>query len=396
MSGVILATASTDLARRVRVANDDQLTVIRPEQLPVGPAQLLALAEVPESIAAVAIDVGGERELEGEALELASRFEQQYPAVGVLLFSEQAESLALRALRSGVRDVLDVSAEIPDIRWAIRRASDLTHVSGKDGTPVTPDTYTGRVITVASPKGGVGKTTLATNVARALAEQSPRGTALVDLDVQFGDVAAALDLDPDYTVGEILDGPALRDAMALKSLMATHRSGLQVVCGVKSPAEADKLAADKVSHLLDTLRQEFRYVVLDTAPGLSEHTLAALDHTTDLVLVTSLDVPGVRGLRKELEVLDQLSLHPHTRHIVVNNADRISGISVADVEATIGRKVDLVVPRHASILRSTNVGSPVVELAPKEKVSKELAKFASRFSPTGSHGERTRWRRGQG
>src|SRR5690606_32365469 len=162
---------------------------------------------------------------------------------------------------------------------------------------------TGRVIAVASPKGGVGKTTIATHLAAALAQHSPTGTVLVDLDVQFGDVAAALDLDPTYTLGDVLSGPVATDAIALKSLLTQHESGLYVLPGVRNPAEADHIGTEHISRLLGTLKREFRYVVLDTAPGLHEQTLAALDQATDVVLVCGLDVPSVRGMRKELDLL---------------------------------------------------------------------------------------------
>lgn len=393
MNSVILASQSTDLARRVRIASEDRLTVIQPEQLPVGPAQLLALANEPESVDVVLVDVRGDEDLLQQALELATRFERHQPGVGLLLVSEDAEHIGLRALRAGVRDVLEPGADVADIRWALRRATDVVQApaAAADSGPE----YSSRVITIASPKGGVGKTTIATNIARTLAEQSPSGTVLVDLDTQFGDVAAALDLAPEYSVGDLVEGPALSDPLALKTLLARHSSGLYVATGVESPEDADRVTPDRIALLLHILRQEFRYVVLDTAPGLSEQTLTALDHTTDLVLVTSLDVPGVRGLHKELDVLDKLSLPPHTRHVIVNNADRMSGLSVKDVESTIGRRVDLVVPRSAVMLRSTNVGSPVVESSPRDKVSRDLVTFAHRFSVAAGHGERTRWRRGR-
>src|SRR5690606_2008611 len=171
------------------------------------------------------------------------------------------------------------------------------------------------------------------------ANQSPQGTVLVDLDIQFGDVAAALDLDPEYTLGDVVHGSAVHDVMGLKTLLTRHHTGLHILSGVKTPAEADEVTAGHVAAIIGLLKSEFRYVVIDTAPGLGPHTLAALDHTTDLILISSLDVPGVRGLRKEMELLDELDLPPATRHIVVNFAERSGGLSLADVEATIGRKI---------------------------------------------------------
>ena len=121
----------------------------------------------------------------------------------------------------------------------------------------------------------------------------PNSTVLVDLDVQFGDVASALDLEPEHFLADAVHATAKRDSMVLKTFLTQHQSGLYVICAPSSPAEADAISADDVSHLLRMLAAEFRYVVLDTAPGLSDTTLAALDETSDLVMLTSMDVPGV-------------------------------------------------------------------------------------------------------
>nr|WP_269813611.1 AAA family ATPase [Ornithinimicrobium sediminis] len=346
------------------------------------PAQLLGLVPEPDDVRIVVLDVGGDDD-EGvsgqvdDGLALAGRFAETHPHVGVVLVHSQPDSIGLAVLRAGARDVVPQDASVEDWRWALRRALDAVQTVA----PTHQVEATGRVVTVASPKGGVGKTTLATNLAIGLAAQSPTGTVLVDLDVQFGDVAAALDLEPDYTLGDVVASPASRDSLGLKSLLARHPSGLQVLCGVRSPADADAISADQLSTVIGHLKSEFRYVVIDTAPGLHEQTLAALDHTTDLVLITSLDVPGIRGLRKEMEMLDELDLPPTTRSIIVNFADKDGGLSVADVEASIGRKVDVVLPRSKKFTLSTNQGSPLLESQPRDRISKEMGRLVMRFAP---------------
>lgn len=380
MTEIILATDSRSVARSVRLAGvDDQLMVIGRDQVPAGAAQLLALSEDPDAVRIVVLDGGGDPEHEGRILKLASRMQQSHPRVSAVMVTPRGQELALQALRSGVKDVIAPDASLEDIRWVLRRASDVAEafVAG----PGVTDTFAGRVIAVASPKGGVGKTTIATNVAAALAQQSPTGTVLVDLDVQFGDVAAALDLEPRYTLADLVSGPVTGDAIALKSLLTRHESGLHVVPGVRSPVEADQVGTDHIARLLKTLKREFRYVILDTAPGLSEQTLVALDYATDVVLVCGLDVPSVRGMRKELEVLHELDLESLNIHIVVNMADRAGGLSVADVTATLGRKVDVAIPRSPKMLRATNAGEPLVLSAPRDAVSRDLIGLATRFAP---------------
>jgi pilus assembly protein CpaE len=243
--------------------------------------------------------------------------------------------------------------------------------------------YAGRVITVASPKGGVGKTTVSTNLAIGLTAAAPQSTVLVDLDVQFGDVASALGLVPEYTLPDAVRGPASEDTMVLKTFLTQHPSGLYAVCGAESPAEGDTVSGDDVTRLLASLAREFRYVVVDTAPGLSEQTLAALDRASDVVMLTSMDVPGVRGLRKELDVLRELAMIPAGRHVVMNFADPKGGLSVRDVELAIGTGVDVVLPRTASVPASTNQGVPLLQSGRRrDPMVKELRRLVSRFSAT--------------
>ena len=132
-----------------------------------------------------------------------------------------------------------------------------------------------------------------------------------------------------------------------------------------------------------SLAREFRYVVVDTAPGLSEQTLAALDRATDVVMLTSMDVPGVRGLRKELDVLRELCMIPAGRHVVMNFADPKGGLSVRDVETTIGTGVDVVLPRSTAVPASTNQGVPLLQSGSRrDPMVKELRRLVSRFAAT--------------
>lgn len=385
MTSVLLASATARVARTVRVACDDDLTVIIPEQVPVGAAQLLALAPDPDGVTTVMLDVTDGQVDERRALDLARRVDEQGLPVEVVLVTARADDLALPALRVGVRDLLSPDAGVEDVRVVLRRTQDGLARRGRvDGDASVAG---GRLITIASPKGGVGKTTVATNLALGLAAGAPQSTVLVDLDVQFGDVAAALDLQPTYTIADMIGGGAVSDLMALKALLTVHDSGLQVVCGVASPDEADALTPTAISALLQTLRREYRYVIVDTAPGLTDPTLAALDLTTDLVLVTGLDVPSVRGLRHERRLLESIGLPAMTQHVVVNMADRAGGLTVPDVEATIGRPVDLTIPRSDKIALATNKGVPIVVSAGhRDRDARRFWELISRFAPVAAGG----------
>lgn len=316
----------------------------------------------------------------GAALQLASGLAETDPMITTILIADQAVDLVLTALRSGVRDIVASDSNPAELRAAIDRATrtrQLAPFPVEQLQQLSPQTsggksHAGRVITVVSPKGGVGKTTVATNLAVGLANRFHGATVLVDLDIQFGDVASALDLEPEYFLPDTVTGQPSHDAMALKTILTQHRTGLYAVCAPESPIEADSVTGEDVGRLLQMLASEFQFVVVDTAPGLSEHTLAAIDETTDLVLLSSMEVPGVRGLRKELDTLGQLELLPMSRRVVINFAESHGLLSMADIEATINTGVDHQLPRSKAAVDAVNQGVPLLESRVRDPLTKQL------------------------
>ncbi len=312
-----------------------------------------------------------------EALALTARLDTELPGISVVLVAEAGNELALPALRAGATDILDPFAEPQEMLRVAQRAVDLAQVRSASLAP-HPDgpggqSPQGRLISVVSPKGGVGKTTVSTNLAVGLARSAPQATVLVDLDLQFGDVASGLNLDPEYFLPATVSGPAARDTMVLKTYLTLHETGLYVICAPDSPAEADAVSVEDVRQLLRTLTAEFRYVVVDTPPGLSDHTLAVMDETTDLVLLTSMDVPGLRGLRKEIDTLRALGLLQDRRsQVVVNFADPSAGLTMADIELTLGAPVDLMLPRSKAAPASVNLGIPLLQSGVRDPMTKQL------------------------
>ncbi len=380
MSRVVLAGADEDLILRVKQATDGDVAVLPPGRLPGDPARLfeqLVDGELPDVL------LVGPHAPAPEVLTLASRLDVQSPGIAVVLMAEPSPQMWQAAMRAGIRDLLDPASDVLEIRAAVERAGQAA--AGRRRVlrpPAETERYAGRVITIASPKGGVGKTTVSTNLAIGLTASAPQSTVLVDLDVQFGDCASALGLVPEYTLPDAVRGPASEDTMVLKTFLTQHPSGLYAVCGAESPAAGDTVTGEDVTRLLASLAREFRYVVVDTAPGLSEQTLAALDRASDVVMLTSMDVPGVRGLRKELDVLRELAMIPAGRHVVMNFADPKGGLSVRDVETTIGTGVDVVLPRSKHVPASTNRGVPILASHKRDPMAKEMKRLVARFAAT--------------
>jgi pilus assembly protein CpaE len=306
-----------------------------------------------------------------DGLSLAADLDQSF-GVSVVLVTDRANEIGLAAMRAGVRDIVHPMAPLEEMKQALERAA--SHAASEGPQPGVPGAapQRGKVVTVASPKGGVGKTTVSTNLAVGLAQKEPNSTVLVDLDIHFGDVATALNITPEFTLPDMAHGPASRDSVALKSYLTQHSTGLFVVPGSESPAAADAVSPKEAGNLLNMLADQFKFVVVDTSPGLSEHTLSVLDQTDILLLVTSVDVPGVRGLRKELDTLRDISIVLDSRAVVLNFMHPSRGISVADVEASIGRKVDLVMPQSNAVPISVNQGRPLLQQGSRDPVAKQL------------------------
>ncbi|GLI26845.1 hypothetical protein ARHIZOSPH14_10870 [Agromyces rhizosphaerae] len=248
------------------------------------------------------------------------------------------------------------------------------------------DDIRSEVIAVVAPKGGQGKTTTAINLATGLAEVAPNSVVLVDADVQFGDIAHALNLDPHYSLADVAS--AGDDEMALKALFTHHEDDFFVVPAPPSPELADDIDAAALGAMLRNLATMFRYVIVDTTPGLGEHALAALENATDGVFVTNMTVPSLRALRKEFELLLDLDILPSNRHVVMNFMDKSGGLLQKDAEEIMGAKVDVLVPRSGAVVFASNQGVPVIHHDVRDPAAKALRELVQRIEPSAAPSRR--------
>lgn len=329
-----------------------------------------------------------------DAIRLATILNVQLPDLSVIMVSEPDPAFLLQAMRAGIRDILSPTAEPAQIRILLERACQSFASRNRNNEPNQADNNTGLVIGVFSPKGGVGKTTIATNIAVGLGKIAPMSVVIVDLDLQFGDVASGLYLDPEHTVTDAVSNSASQDTLVLKAFLTVHPGSIYALCAPKNPVEADDITPKQITRLLEQLANEFQYVVVDTAPGLPEIGLAAMEQCTDVVWVSAMDIPSVRGLRSGLDILRQLNILPESRHVVLNMTDAKLGLTVQDVESTIGAPVDISIPRSRAVAFSTNLGIPVLQEARKDPAVKGLKQLVERFSPEwGAKAQRKQHRR---
>ena len=395
MSRLVLATADADFEGRVRSAfegdlDDEHLRYWRDDIVVNEPAHTIHhIAQ--KDVEVVALGPGLPPRT---ALELAQAFDTARPDISVVIVAEPSPELLRSALHAGARDVVSPDSPAPVLRAALDRAFEA--VNARRTTALEDDTDTPRVILTLCPKGGAGKTTVSTNLALGLAHVAPGDVVIVDLDLQFGDAASALDLRPESTFTDAVRDFDRLDATRLKAHLTHHESGLFVLCAPTAPTDADELTVEHVERVLELLSSAFRYVVVDTASGLDEHTLAALGFATDLILLSATDVPAIRSTQKEIAALRVLGRPEQRWHFVLNRADAKTGLTIRAIESAVGVNVDIAIPSSRAVPVSLNQGTPVIESEPRAPVSLAMAQLVRRVGPEVNEGDRASfWRRGR-
>ena len=335
-----------------------------------------------------------------DALAFAAHFRMERPAVGVVLIRDQIDVWLLqKALLSGVREAVPVGDD-----WALATACERSrHVSQRmlGGTPAraAESGPEGEIITVFAPKGGVGKTTLATNLGVVLAAEGNE-VCLIDLDLTSGDIAISVQLDPVRTFVDAVSMAGHLDTTGAASLLTRYRPGLQMLLAPVAPGDAEKVNAALVSELLGVLRGMFQYIVVDTPAYLSEHVLAAMDVSAYHVLIATPDVPALKNLRVTEDMLDLLGYAKEARTVVLNRSDSNVGLSTEDVERVLRSPIAAHVPSSRAVPLSINNGTPITLANREHPVSRAIARFAQQRligapparSPGSSPGRRSRMR----
>ena len=303
------------------------------------------------------------------ALGLAEKLRLERPEVGVVLMRRRLDlALLSQSLRSGVREVVGAD-DLEALMEGCQRSLELSQrLTGHGESTSRGD---GRVVTVFSAKGGVGKTTVSTNVAGELASDGSR-VLLVDLDLAFGDVAICLGISSERSMTDIVAMSGHLDKQGLDSVVVRHDSGVDVVCAPTSPAEADHIPAATVTELLKVAKGLYDYIVVDTPPAFDEHVLAAFDMSDVSILLATLDVPAVKNLRLTLDTLDLLG-HPRDSWVVVlNRANSKVGLTIDDVATALHRPIAVQIPSSVSVPAAANRGVLLVLDDVRHPVSQAL------------------------
>jgi pilus assembly protein CpaE len=305
---------------------------------------------------------------------------RHFPGTAVVLIRDRSPDGALPALiRSGIRDVVDLTHGGDDLREALQRAlnwsSSLRSANGRSHVDVGGPS--GRVVCVFSSKGGTGKTFLACNLATAVARLSGEPTALVDLDLDTGDVFDYFGKQPTRPLQDLLSVGADADSDTIRGLGNPLDEHLWGYAAPHDPGAGESVSGEAMGAALRTLRDSFAYTILDGTAGYADHVLAAMDLSDAIYLVSGPDVVGLKHLALAIQTLTALGTPRERLRVVLNRSDSRVGLSPADVERVLRIKVDVLVPSSALVPTSLNRGSPVVTLEPRSGVARAVEGVAS-------------------
>jgi pilus assembly protein CpaE len=323
-----------------------------------------------------------------DGITASERLAATVPTAAIIMMSVQGEADYLRrSMLAGAREFLvkpfssdELCTSIRQVhareREKIGRMVALPQSMGGYGGPAQ-ERQPGRVISVFSPKGGVGRTTLAVNLAVALAGEQRKSVALVDASFQFGDVGVLLNLNPKNKsiIDAVAEGASMDDEN-VDSALINHSTGIKVLLAPPTPEMAEHVTHDQARRVVARLRETHEFVMLDLWPHIDDVSLALLDMSDIVLTVLTLEITNIKNTRLFLEVAEQLGYADRMR-LVLNRADSAFGIRVADVENSIGRKIDhQVVSDGRTVVYALNRGVPFVWSNSQAPVSEDILQIS--------------------
>jgi pilus assembly protein CpaE len=320
-----------------------------------------------------------------DGIATTERVSATFPATSIIMMSVQGEADYLRrSMLAGAREFLvkpfssdELTASIRQvyIREKAKRGRMIMAAPGIPG----PDSHTkkGKIVTLFAPKGGVGRTTLAVNLAVAMAGEQRQTVTLVDGSFQFGDVGVLLNLNPkNKSIIDVVADPTATDEDLVDTTLINHSTGIKVLLAPPSPEMAELITVDQIRRMMGRLRETNDFTVVDLWPHFNDVSLALLDMSDVILTILTLEITNIKNIRLFLEVAEQLGYSERIK-LVLNRADSAFGIRVADVENSVGRKIDhQVVSDGRTVVYALNRGVPFVWSNSQAPVSEDILKIS--------------------
>ena len=313
------------------------------------------------------------------AIDTVRVLRNEDPSLLLIAVADQITSALLRsAMRAGVSEVIEAPLTEEKVEDAITQfANDVLKRRTAAAPPALQESREeGQLIVVMSAKGGSGKTVVATNLALLLTRFPGKKVAMVDADLQFGDVCLVLQLEPRFTLVNAAHEMHHLDAQLLESLLTEHPSGLRVMAAPLEPAFADDISTESLMTVVALLKENHDYVVVDTASMLDELLLSLLERADVILQVVDMDLPSVKNAKLALETLRLLKFPTSKVKLILNRSNAKARLDDKEIEGALKMSIAAAIPSDGAVAASMNEGRPVVESAPKSRVAKGFESVA--------------------
>ena len=309
----------------------------------------------------------------GKTLKWVEQTKLQFPGTSIFVSSaDKSPDLVISAMRAGVQEFLSRPIDSDELKKAIDKVL-KTKEQARAQAPTR-----GKVISVFSKKGGLGVTTLAVNLGLALSRVAENKAALIDLDLQLGDVTSFLNLSAEYNILDVLDEDGGVDAVKLQSCMTRHESGVFVLSEPKNPADSDNVSSSQINQILRHLRSTFSYVVVDTPHTFDSKSLEIFELSDHIIVVVAPNVSSIRAAKRTLGVFKQLGFLRDKVKVVANRMGKKDPVKADDIEKTLHYPVSWVIPNnYPVVIDAINSGIPLVNHKGDSNVAKSILELAN-------------------
>ncbi|MFN8178909.1 MAG: response regulator [bacterium] len=315
------------------------------------------------------------------ALEAVRKLREELPQMGMVLLSADASpQLILGGIRAGAQEFLMLPLDLGEVDRAIDR---MRKQIGRLAAGVR---RRGRVVAVYAAKGGVGASSVATNLALGLAMQAERKVALVDFNLQVGDLALMLDVTTEHSFARAVEDGTM-DETKLDGILARHRTGVRVLTVCDRPEDSDLVFRNHVPELFGILNSMFDWVIVDLGRHIDERSIELLDLADLVLMVSALDVPTIRNTRRYLDLLDRLEIPRARVRLIVNRHQEGGRLSNRDLENTVGMSVFWSLPNeYRPMSAAIDSGNPVVVGSPRSRLARNYIDLAAALASTAAEG----------
>lgn len=308
---------------------------------------------------------------EKDPYELCQEVSHMYPLSAVLMLLQENQIDYKKGMYSGAVDLINIDSEEKEIIESIQKLENVVRLKLRGEKAAKGSTNAAKVITVCSTKGGVGKTTISVNLAVAFQKQNLK-IAVVDLDLQFGDVALLFDLQPSKTIYDWVKQSYENGDKSYERFLLKHKSGIHILAAPTLPEFAELVKGEHITYLIEALKYDYDIIVIDTPPSFVETSLVALESSDIILLIASMDLPALKNGKLALETLDLLGMTGKIQ-VIINRDGTTNGMSKEMVENVLGRKIAGSIPSdYFTVIESINKGESFVTGDSRTPVAKAM------------------------